>query len=182
MSHDDDGNLCQPHCMPFNHAVNLTVLSPSSGGRHFASVKETSRNLCHNAWTVFSNRLGILISNLPYLNNEPEFPFILLMMRVSSSLSLEYFSLNSARVENESERGQAFFLCRVFFQMVSGPLSRNHAMLLSVLGLTSTIIITVPPSFLQQMPAKMDESVLNGCPGLRNDRKEQREVTYAFLS
>lgn len=58
--------------------------------------------------------------------------------------------------------------------------ARFHAIalcVLSVLSLTSKK--TTSP---QQMPAKMDESVLNGCPGLRNDRKEQREVTYAFLS
>lgn len=66
--------------------------------------------------------------------------------------------------------------------MVSGPLSCDHAVLLSVPDLTSTITIIVPPSSRHQIPAKMDESVLNGCPGLRNDRKEQREVTYAFLS
>lgn len=114
MTHDDDeGNPCQPHCSSFNHAVNLTVLSTSWGRKCFASVKETSRNLCHKSWTVFLNLLGYyLISNLPYLNYEP---FILVMVRMFSSFSLEHFSLNSASalVENErgreSERGQASF-------------------------------------------------------------------------
>lgn len=114
-------------------------------------------------------------SKISYLNYEPEFPFILVMVRVFSSISLEHFSLNSARVENERERerGQTFFCLTASFQIVSGPLSCDHALLLSVLDLTSTITIIVLPSSLHQMPAKMDESVLNGCPGLRNDRRNR---------
>lgn len=45
-----------------------------------------------------------MISNLPYLNYDSEFPFILVMVCVFSSISLKHFSLNSARVENERER------------------------------------------------------------------------------